>query len=229
VRRADRLFAIIQTLRGGRLRTAEWLGQKLEVSARTIYRDIADLQSNGVPIDGERGVGYLLRDDYFVPALALKPLEMEALRWGVGLATTHADDALAEAARDVLAKLNIRPMPSPIFSVRRLSEAQRIHLARAREAIKGSLRMELSYRSLGSIRSSRFVRPLSLEHWGEIWTLTGWCELREDFRVFRIDGIEHSRTLERFIPTFGKRIDDYLARLAHLPSLDVHRSLTRLP
>jgi predicted DNA-binding transcriptional regulator YafY len=211
MRRADRLFSIIQTLRGGRLRTAEWLSQQLEVSPRTIYRDIADLQANGVPIDGERGVGYLLRDDFFIPALALSALEMDALRWGVGFATTHADEALAEAARDVLTKLNISSAPTPLFLAGALTKAQRSVLQCAREAVTASLRLEIGYISLAGTSNRRTVRPLSLEHWGALWTLTCWCELRQGFRVFRVDRIDQCKTLGRFVSGPGQRIEDYFS------------------
>lgn len=210
MRRADRLFALIQTLRGGRLRTAEWLGEKLEVSPRTIYRDIADLQAQGAPIDGERGVGYLLRDDYFIPALALSALEMEALRWGVGLAAAHADEALANAAREVLTKLNVTSRPTPLFSGSKLTKAQREILQCAREAVAGSIRLEIRYLDLAHVCSTRFVHPLSLEHWGAVWTLTSWCELRNDFRVFRVDRIEQCKQLNHFTSTPSQRIEDYL-------------------
>lgn len=210
MRRADRLFAIIQALRGDRLRTAEWLGERLEVSQRTIYRDIADLQANGAPIDGERGVGYLLRDDYFMPALALNALEMEALRWGVGLTVAHADEALADAARGVLAKLNLGLGPTPLFSAGGLTQTDRVILQRAREAIAGSFRLEISYRDLVGANSLRVVRPLSLQHWGALWTLTSWCQSRDSFRVFRADRIEHCTTLGRFVSESRQRIEHYL-------------------
>ncbi len=105
MRRADRLFAIIQALRGGRVRRAEDIAAALEVSVRTVYRDLADLQAHGVPIDGERGVGYLLRDGYFLPPLALDAVEWDALRWGIAYVEAHGDLALAVAARTVGVKL----------------------------------------------------------------------------------------------------------------------------
>jgi predicted DNA-binding transcriptional regulator YafY len=126
----------------------------LEVSPRTIYRDIADLQANGVPIDGERGVGYLLRDDFFIPALALSALEMDALRWGVGFAKAHADEALVEVARDVLTKLNISSAPTPLFLAGALTKAQRSILQCAREAVTASLRLEIGYISLAGTSNS---------------------------------------------------------------------------
>lgn len=214
MRRADRLFAIIQALRGGRLRTADWLAEKLEVSNRTIYRDIADLQANGTPIDGERGVGYLLRDEFFLPPLALTAIEHEALRWGVALAAAHGDEALAGAAQDVLIKLSVDR--APFHAPPSLTKLQRRILKEVREALAQSLRMEIAYRDHNETQTVRTLRPLSLEHWGKVWTLTAWCELRNDFRVFRIDRIKASRPLASFRLEYGKRISDYLDLLQSL-------------
>lgn len=211
MRRADRLFAIIQALRGGRLRTCEWLAGQLEVSARTIYRDIADLQANGAPIDGERGVGYLLRDEFFLPPLALTALEHEALRWGVALTAAHADEALASAARELLAKLGVAA--APFHAPPSLTKAQRGTLKTAREALVQSRRLTIAYRDTGEVETARTLRPLSLEHWGKVWTLTGWCELRKDFRVFRIDRITTCEPGEPFRPERGKTMSDYLASM----------------
>jgi predicted DNA-binding transcriptional regulator YafY len=212
MRRADRLFAIIQALRGGRNRTAEELAQQLEVSPRTIYRDIADLQAHGAPIDGERGVGYLLRKDFFLPPLALTASEHEALRWGLALASAHGDEALASAAREVLAKLGVAR--APFFAPPSMAKTQRETLKCAREALARSQRLTLDYRDGQDASSVRVVRPLSLEHWGKLWTLTAWCELRDGFRVFRIDRITKILAGAPFPSERGKRIEDYLAALA---------------
>jgi predicted DNA-binding transcriptional regulator YafY len=213
MRRADRLFALIQALRGGHLRTAEWLAARLEVSTRTVYRDIVDLQAHGTPIDGERGVGYLLSDDFFLPPLALTPLEHEALRWGVALAAAHGDEALASAAREVLSKLGVDR--APFYAPSSLTGAQREVLKRVREALARSQRLDISYRDGKDFETFRTVRPLSLEHWGKVWTLTAWCELRDGFRVFRVDRIGTSIANAPFKPERGKRIEDYLALLVH--------------
>ena len=212
MRRADRLFAIIQALRGGRLQTADWLAQQLEVSPRTIYRDIADLQAHGTPIDGERGVGYLLRNDFFLPPLALTAVEREALRWGVALAAAHGDEALAGAANGVLAKLGVDR--APFYAPSSLTKAQRETLKHAREALARSQHLQIAYRDGQNVATCRSVRPLSLEHWGKIWTLAAWCDLRSDFRAFRIDRITTSNLGALFKPERGKCIDDYLAALS---------------
>lgn len=211
MRRADRLFAIIQALRGGRLRTAEWLAERLEVSTRTIYRDIADLQANGAPIDGERGIGYLLRDEFFLPPLALTAAEHEALRWGVALVAAHGDDALAVAARELLVKLGADR--APFHAPPSLTKAQRETLKTVREALAQARRLAITYHVNADAATSRTVRPLSLEHWGKVWTLTAWCELREDFRVFRVDRIDTCEPGKPFRAEKGKQIGDYLAAL----------------
>lgn len=215
MRRADRLFAIIQALRGGRLRTAEWLAERLECSTRTIYRDIADLQANGTPIDGERGVGYLLRDEFFLRPLALTTLEHEALRWGVALIAAHGDDALAGAATELLAKLGVAG--APFHAPPSLTARQRATLRTAREALAQSRRLTLTYCDDAGRTSARSVRPLSLEHWGKVWTLTTWCEARNGFRVFRVDRIVECTLASPFKPERGKQISDFLTALQAQP------------
>ena len=225
MRRADRLFAILQALRGGRLRTADQLAQMLEVSTRTIYRDLADLQGQGVPIDGERGVGYLLRDGFFLPPLALSALELEALTWGVAMVRAHADESLAAAARELEVKLKaavstggaLPPATVAAYGFR-VSAADRDRLRAAREAIAGRRVLALTYADAADRPSARQIRPLELQHWGAVWTLTGWCELREDFRVFRIDRIRSmTDTGTRFRDEPGKRLADYLRSLKPPP------------
>lgn len=193
------------------MRTAEWLSETLEVSARTIYRDIADLQANGAPIDGERGIGYLLRDEFFLPPLALTAAEHEALRWGVALIAAHGDDALADAARELLAKLGA--VGAPFNAPPTLSKAQRETFKTVRECLVQLRRLKFAYTNNSDTATLRTVRPLSLEHWGKVWTLTAWCELRNDFRVFRVDRIADCQPGEPFRPERGKQICDYLATL----------------
>ena len=105
MRRADRLFRIVQMLRAGRLQTARSLAQKLQVSVRTIYRDVQDLQLSGVPILGEAGVGYTLRRDYDLPPLMFNPREITALVLGSRMVAAWGDTELASAANDALRKI----------------------------------------------------------------------------------------------------------------------------
>lgn len=221
MRRADRLFEILQLLRGGRLRTARDLADSLEVSTRTIWRDIADLQKQNVPIDGARGVGYMLRDGYFLPPLALTPVEMEALVWGTRLVETYGDAALADAARELQIKISaVSGARDPgtfggmaAFPPAAIQTA-RDWLGAIRMAIGGRRKLVIGYTDLNDKHTVRTVRPLNLEFWGRIWTLTVWCEMRADFRVFRCDRIE---TLEVLSDVFrdepGKRFSDYVSSM----------------
>jgi predicted DNA-binding transcriptional regulator YafY len=208
MRRADRLFAILQALRGGRLLTAASLAESLEVSVRTIYRDISDLQAGGAPIDGERGVGYLLRDDFFLPPLALTPAEHEAMRWGLALAAAHGDEALSGAAQDVLSKLGVSQ--APFHAPPSLTPLQKNLLQGVREALSRSRCLHITYEDSAGTVSARTVRPLGLEHWGRVWTLTAWCESRDDFRVFRIDRMLSFIQGPPFRPESGRTIGDFV-------------------
>lgn len=229
MRRADRLFAIVQALRGGRLRTAEQLAAQLEVSPRTIYRDLADLQGQGVPIDGERGVGYLLRDSFFLPPLSLTRLEMEALQWGVSFVVTHGDDELASAARELKVKLEaaqtgLATIAGGLTHGARLTRSQRDILRSAREAVARRAKLRLRYRDAVGVETSRVIRPLELQHWGTNWTLAAWCELREDFRTFRIDRLDEClATGETFRPEKGKDLAAFLERVRGEACRDVPR------
>lgn len=225
MRRADRLFELIQLLRGGRLRTAYWLGEALGVSPRTIYRDIADLQAQGVPIDGERGVGYLLREGYFLPPLSLTPAEMEALELGVRFVRANADEDLAGAAEELLVKIGVvthaeaRGAPSTlrVFAPEG-SRAARDVLAQLRVGLADREVLALTYRDGTGQLTLRRVRPLGVEYWGHVWTLTAWCEMREDFRVFRCDRIEAvAGTGERFRDQPGRTMADFIAQLSREP------------
>jgi len=219
MRRADRLFAIIQALRGGRLRRAEDLAAMMEVSARTIYRDLVDLQAQGVPIDGERGVGYLLRDGFFLPPLALTAAEWEALQWGVAFVCAHGDDTLAGAAKELQVKFQatsttIAPITAAAYGVHKTKRQNEV-LATIRNAIATRHKLLLDYTDAAQTRSKRTVRPLELEHWGTVWTVTAWCEHRSDFRVFRLDRLASCNGIDQtFKPEPEKRLEDYLRRLA---------------
>ncbi|MBR0560447.1 helix-turn-helix transcriptional regulator [Neokomagataea anthophila] len=221
MRRADRLFEILQMLRGGRLRTASEIAEALEVSTRTIWRDVADLQAQGVPVAGERGVGYVLQEGYFLPPLGLTGEEMEALLWGVHLVGSLADDALAQAARELQVKiLAVSPedkrLNTPTMAAYPASsiKAAGAFMAVIRDAIRKKHKLSISYRSLKEEETNRVVRPLNLEFWGQVWTLSAWCEARSDFRLFRCDRmIEVTMLLERFRDEPGKRFADLLAKV----------------
>jgi predicted DNA-binding transcriptional regulator YafY len=221
VRRADRLFQIIQWLRGRRRAvTAAWLAEQLEVSERTIYRDIRDLMASGTPIEGEAGVGYRLGRDYDLPPLMFDPAELEALVLGARLAAAIGDESLVRPARSALSKIEAA-LPAqmrsglarpPLFAPRTLaSRAGSATLLSIRSAIGEKRKMKLRYRNEKNEVSERMVRPLGAFYWGKIWTLAAWCELRNDFRAFRLDRIaELAVTGETFEDEPGRRLRDYL-------------------
>ncbi|MEH7827303.1 helix-turn-helix transcriptional regulator [Gemmobacter denitrificans] len=222
MRRTDRLFELIQLLRDGRLHRASELAEALEVSTRTIWRDMATLMASGLPLEGERGVGYILRAPITLPPMVLTAAEMEALRLGVRLVAEGADPGLARAARGLASKIASVQPPAPGEETDDLfvftgSETQRAapHLPAIRRAIRERLRLSISYIDLQGRESHRDIRPLQLEFWGRVWTLAAWCEARRDFRAFRVDRIVAiSETLEHFPDEPGRRLEDYRARLA---------------
>ncbi|MEM8823763.1 MAG: YafY family protein [Pseudomonadota bacterium] len=199
MRRADRLLRIIDILRGGRLITAAQLAESLEVSKRTIYRDVADLMANRVPIDGEAGVGYLMRDGYDLPPVMLSAEEVVALVGGARLIRAWGGTTMARAADAALDKITaILPDPQAAragsvhihaFRPDDLDPGLTDLLDRAEAATAAGLFLTLDYTDADGRVSRRDVRPLGLWFWGKVWTLVAWCDLREDFRMFRIDRI----------------------------------------
>lgn len=224
MRRADRLFEIIQLLRGGRLLTAQHMGARLEVSERTIYRDIADLKANGVPIDGEAGVGYILRAGYHVPPLMFTTEEVAALAAAIGLATPLLGLELAAAANEALIKIEaVLPQNTRHHLNRsivkahtsRLPAQQRQRIDLIERATRTRLKLDLDYLSLAQIPSKRTVRPLGLWLWDRGWTFGAWCELRGDFRHFRVDRVQNLvETGECFFDEKGKTLTDLYRTIA---------------
>jgi len=198
MRRADRLFQIVQYLRGGRLVTAANLAQRLEVSERTIYRDIADLQSTGVPIEGEAGIGYIMRSGFDLPPLMFTRDEIVALVTGARMVRAWGGTAMIAAAEEALVKIEAvlpeaersRVGDTKIFSPRIGLAGQSGDLIdRCEHAIDAREIVTLDYSDEDRSTTRRNVQPLGLWFWGKIWTLVGWCELRDDFRAFRLDRI----------------------------------------
>ena len=220
MRRADRLFQIVQLIRGRRLSTAAYLATRLEVSARTIYRDVADLQHQGVPIEGEAGVGYRLGAGFELPPLMFAAGEAQALAAAVRIAQPWLDPALARDAELALGRiLSILPA-----GARAAAESLSLHapaggldprvlqtLATLREAVQARRKLRLHYRDLKEVESWRVVRPLGCFYWGKVWTLAAWCEVRADFRSFRLDRISDCTLLEeRFRDEPGHTLADLL-------------------
>jgi predicted DNA-binding transcriptional regulator YafY len=224
VRRADRLFRLLLLLRRGRVKTASQLASKLEVSERTIYRDIQDLSGSGVPIHGEAGVGYLLGRDFELPSLMFSPEEIEALVLGARIVASWSDRSLAAAADRVVAKVEAA-LPDPLKSriertflfspMGKLPPAVLEHLAVARTAISDQKKIHLRYQQPDAAPTSRTVQPLALFFWGTVWTLVAWCELRSDFRSFRLDRMDNVVvTDEVCAPAPGRTLDDFFRYVA---------------
>lgn len=219
MRRTDRLFDIIQILRDGNLHRAQDIAATLEVSVRTIYRDMDTLAASGVPVQGERGVGYMTTQAITLPPLTLTPAELEALNLGMAIVAEAADADLKSAALSlgdkidaVLPTRTIAEADTWKFAVYPFANAARglAHMSTLRSAIKTRQKLHLTYRRIDKTLTERTVRPLHMEYWGRVWTLTAWCESRADFRVFRIDLIEQATALpELFVDEPGKRLSDY--------------------
>jgi len=220
VRRADRLFQIIQHIRRYHVTTAAALAQALEVSERTVYRDIRDLVLSGVPIEGEAGVGYVLRKGFDLPPLMFTRTEIEALALGARVVMSWADPELGKAAEQALDRIAVAlpdDLRRRLFESRLYAPGFRVppavmeRLQLLRQATDERRKVWLSYRDVNNVQTERTVRPLALSFWGATWSMTGWCELRLDFRSFRLDRVEVLRALdERFEDEPGKTIDDFL-------------------
>ncbi len=229
MRRADRLFHIVQLIRGRRLTTAAFLATRLEVSERTVYRDVADLQHQGVPIEGEAGVGYRLGAGFELPPLMFSAGEARAIVAATRLAQAWLDPEMARDAELALGKiLSILPRPTrvaaeslalyaPSFSV---DPAIAQRLQTLREAVQLRQRVQVSYRDVAGQGSQRTLRPLGCFFWGKVWTLAAWCESRQAFRTFRFDRIdgmqvqhdnvfrdEHGKTLADFLRQVGANLN----------------------
>jgi len=221
MRRADRLFRLVQQLHHERALTARTLAAVLEVSERTIYRDVQDLSLSGVPICGAAGVGYRLLPGFRMPPLMLTEEELAALLLGARMVQAWTDEKLARAAQQAIQKIesiipeHLRPelareeMLVPDFSV---EPAVAAHLAALRGAIKRRQKIDCDYQREDGAHSRRTVHPLGLFYWGKVWTLVAWCELRDAFRHFRLDRMQHvavSNAQYQSVP--GRTLRDFLS------------------
>ena len=223
MRRADRLFQIVNVVRRRRTATtATHLAERLGVSERTVYRDIRDLILAGTPIDGEAGVGYRIRPGYDLPPLMFDRDEIQALVIGARIVRQFGDPALARASDAILGKVAaIVPKDlAPLVAETRLFVPSNIGagksadaLALAREAVIARRKLAVSYANAAGVVTNRTVRPLGIFFWGRTWTLAAWCELRQGFRNFRLDRVAASTMLdEAFEDEDGKTLRDMLAR-----------------
>jgi predicted DNA-binding transcriptional regulator YafY len=223
MRRADRLFLLVQILRREWITTAARLADELEVSERTVYRDIQDLARSGVPVRGEAGIGYSLPRRFELPPLMLTVDELEALVMGARMVDAWADPALREASGALLRKVEA-VLPAGIPRLRRMPlmvpdlyvpPKAAAFLGQLRGAIREGRKLRIRYLDAQGAASDRLIRPLGLSFWGDRWALAAWCELRADFRTFRPDRIQEvSATAERFAPEPGRSLEDYLAAAA---------------
>jgi predicted DNA-binding transcriptional regulator YafY len=220
MRRADRLFEIVQMLRGRRLTTAAQLARWLEVSERTIYRDVADLLATGVPIEGEAGMGYRIAAHFDLPPLMFTRNEIEALTMGARVVESWGGPSLAQGARAALGKiasalppdkratLEAAPLFAPDIGVDGRCTAW---IDAVRAAIAARRWIQVDYHDVGGAATQRRLRPLGLYFWGDCWSLAARCELRQDFRSFRLDRITALHTFdERYPDEQGKRLRDFL-------------------
>lgn len=202
MRRADRLFQIVDLLRPGRLTTARELAERLEVSERTVYRDVADLIGSGLPIEGAAGAGYLMRAGYDLPPLMLTRDEAQALVAGARMmrafAGTKMQRAAAEAMDKILAvlppDLKIRATEMPVYAVGKatadLTAETRTRLDQIVAAIEARQALDIAYARLDGTPSRRTIQPGVVLFWGKVWTIGAWCALRQDYRGFRVDRME---------------------------------------
>ena len=219
MRRTDRLFDIIQILRDGQLHRAQDIATRLEVSVRTIYRDMDTLVASGVPVEGERGVGYMITEAITLPPLTLTVAELEALNLGMAIVGEAADPDLKAAALSLADKVDA-VLPTQVvaeadqwkFAVYPFADAARgfAHMPTIRAAIRARQKLSITYTSKDGKVTARVIRPLHMEYWGRVWTLTAWCELRNDHRVFRVDLVQTAEAMpELFVDEPGKTLADY--------------------
>ena len=207
MRRAERLFQIIQILRRSTLPvTGAALAAELEVSTRTVYRDVADLMAQRLPITGEAGLGYLLAAEYDMPPLMLTPAELEAVALGAQWVAGRGDPLLSPAARDVLAKIaaavpaHLRsfiaePSTSAEPSLNNMEEA--VETASLRDAVRKRLKLRLQYCAENGEQTERIVWPVVLGYSDTKRVLIAWCELRQGFRHFRTDRMQAAELLNQ--------------------------------
>jgi predicted DNA-binding transcriptional regulator YafY len=216
VRRANRLFQIIQILRRARRPVrAQDLAAELETSSRTIYRDIAELGASGVPIQGEAGRGYLLDRAYDMPSLMFTADELEAAVIGARWVATRGDTTLANGARDLLAKISaavpagLRPLVLEGALLAPSSDRLRpdtVDMGRVRRWIRERRKMRVDYKDEKGRTSSRTIWPIAAAYFDDYRVIAAWCELRREFRHFRADRIRDSTFLGELIPRERKTL-----------------------
>lgn len=211
--RSERLFDLLQSLRRHRRPVSgKVLAEEIGVSIRTLYRDIASLQAQGATIEGEPGVGYVLKPGFFLPPLMFPPEEIEALVLGSRWVAERTDGHLRDAARSALARIAAALSPELRDELHASAllvgpgaeiPADAVDPALLRKAIRIERKLSLSYRDGAGTVSQRVVWPFALAFFDQVRLLVGWCELRQDFRSFRTDRIAEARLLDMRYP--GRR------------------------
>lgn len=196
--RSERLLDLVQTLRRHRLPVSgRALASELGVSIRTLYRDIATLQGQGAPIEGEAGLGYVLRPGFMLPPLMFTDEEIEAIVLGSRWVAKQPDNRLSKAAADALAKI-AAVLPddlredldaSTLLVGPRTGASEGIELAAVRQAIRDEQKLAITYSDAGGSDSERIVWPFALGFFDKVRVMVAWCEMRQDFRHFRTDRI----------------------------------------
>lgn len=210
MRRTERLFGIIQTLRSSRRPvTGQQLAEEFEISLRTLYRDMAELTAQRIPIRGEAGTGYVIDNDFDMPPLMVTVDELEAAVLGAAWVAQRGDAALARGARDLIGKLSaaipaeLRPVLldsglKPLSFIQRNEDE--FDVALIRTAIRSGQKLAIDYVDAANQPSERTIWPISIAYMEEKRLIGAWCEMREDFRAFRTDRIKNGRILEERIP-----------------------------
>ena len=235
MRRAGRLLQLIQILRRHRRPvTGEAMARELEVSLRTVYRDIAALGLEGVPVRGEAGIGYVLEEGYDLPPLMFTADELEAVMLGLRWVARRGDRDLSRAAQDTVAKIGavlptrLKPflfdagLMVPPYT--RLTE-DRIDVARFRSAIREARKVEIAYRSEDGRETERVIWPIAIANFDAQRLVVAWCELRRDFRTFRTDRMLTLRLISEKYPERRKALlkkwQEQVARETGQTQLDV--------
>ncbi len=230
MRRADRLFDIIQALRAApRPLTAAALAERCEVTVRTVYRDIGALQASRVPIEGAPGLGYLLRRGYDLPPLMFTTEEVDAIALGIRLLRRIRDPKLQRAAEAVIAKLStVIPQPlqpalaaAPIYvSDGSAPISTGLDLSEVREAIRATRKMAISYADERGRHTERTIWPIAVAYYVDVTLVAAWCELRRDYRHFRVDRVLSSRVLDDTYPADnGKLMAEWLSLRKDRPGM----------
>jgi len=220
-RRSDRLFRIVNFLQGRRRAvTAARIAHEFDVTTRTVYRDIQDLMLSGVPITGEAGVGYVLDRTFTLPPVQFDEEELETLVLGLSMACSWTDEGTASVARQTLGKINALLNTHQRETLQNIAlfapqSTQKIpwtiDFSALRRAVRTRQKIHIDYGDERGEISQRTVRPLAMVFFGSTWLLLGWCELRLDFRNFRLDRMKTMMILaETFRDEPGKRLRDYL-------------------